>query len=64
MLRSELPEAEDAKIAAVEYMDRRSMDLIEARKETMTKSRNCRILKRIFRHWFTRNFREVKKELR
>ena len=37
MLRSELPEAEDAKIAAVEYMDRRSMDLIEARKETMTK---------------------------
>lgn len=28
MLRSELPEAEDAKIAAVEYMDRRSMDLL------------------------------------
>lgn len=36
-LREELPEAENAKIAAVEYIDRRSIDLIEARKETMTK---------------------------
>lgn len=36
-LRKELPEEDEAKVAAVEYIDRRSIDLIEARKETMTK---------------------------
>ena len=37
VLRKELPEEDEAKVAAVEYIDRRSIDLIEARKETMTK---------------------------
>lgn len=37
MLRGELPVSEEAAVAAVEYMDRVTMDLIEARKETMTK---------------------------
>ena len=36
-LRETLPEEENAKIAAVEYIDRKSIDLIEDRKETMTK---------------------------
>lgn len=36
-LRETLPEEGNAKIAAVEYIDRKSIDLIEARKETMTK---------------------------
>ena len=37
VLRKELPEEDEAKVAAVEYIDRRSIDLIETRKETMTK---------------------------
>lgn len=37
MLKEELPEAEEAAVASVEYIDRDSIDLIEARKPAMTK---------------------------
>lgn len=36
-LKEELPASETAAVAAVEYIDRSSLDLIEARKATMTK---------------------------
>lgn len=38
-LRDNLPSSEDAAIAAVEYIDRMTIDLIEKRKSTMTKIR-------------------------
>lgn len=36
-MKAGLPQAENAAVAAVEYIDRKSLDMIQARKESMTK---------------------------